>query len=368
MTNLTSNRPVPRSGIMDIQAYVPGKSAAKSGTKVFKLSSNETPLGASPHAITAYQKAAEHLELYPDGSALALRTAIGTLHGIDPAQIVCGGGSDEILTMITNAYVGPGDEGIFTEHGFLVYKIAILAAGGHPVVAKEVGLTASVDAILAKVSPRTKIVFLANPNNPTGTYIPVEEVRRLHAGLPSHVILVLDAAYAEYARKNDYSSGIELVASAQNVVMTRTFSKIYGLAAVRLGWCYAPPHICDALNRIRGPFNVNTPASRAGVAALQDQAHIAEALSHNDHWLPWLTDRIAELGLKVTPSVANFVLVHFPQTGPHNAAKADSYLSEHGLIVRSVAAYGLPECLRITVGSAEANEKVVAVLTQFMKA
>jgi len=368
MTDNLATRPVPRPGVMDIEAYVPGKSAAKAGGKVHKLSSNETPLGASPKAIAAYQNAATHLELYPDGAATNLRAVIGGLFGIDPAQIVCGAGSDEILSMITNAYVGPGGEGIFTTHGFLVYKIAILAAGGTPIIAEETDLTANVDAILAKVTPRTKIVFLANPNNPTGTYISADEVRRLHAGLPANVILVLDAAYAEYARKNDYTSGLELVAEAQNVVMTRTFSKIYGLAAVRLGWCYAPPHICDALNRIRGPFNVNTPAALAGIAALQDQPHIAEALSHNDKWLPWLAEKVGALGLTVTASVANFILIHFPSSGPFTAANADKYLAEHGLILRAVGAYGLPDCLRLTVGSAEANESLVVALTQFMKA
>lgn len=366
MTSLP-NRPVPRPGVLAIEAYVPGKSAAKRGVKIYKLSSNETPLGASPNAIAAYQAAAK-LELYPDGSATVLRETIGQLYGIDPAQVVCGAGSDEILSLITNAYVGSGDEGIFTTHGFLVYKIAILAAGGTPVIAEETNFTTNVDAILAKVTPRTKIVFLANPNNPTGTYISFDEVKRLHAGLPPNVILVLDAAYAEYARKNDYSAGMELVAASQNVVISRTFSKIYGLAAVRLGWCYAPAPICDALNRIRGPFNVNTPAAAAGIAALQDQTHIAAALSHNDKWLPWVADKIAALGLHITPSVGNFLLVHFPTSGAQTAANADKYLSDHGVIVRSVAAYGLPQCLRITVGSEEANEKLVEVLTAFMKA
>ncbi|HKH95146.1 MAG TPA: histidinol-phosphate transaminase, partial [Beijerinckiaceae bacterium] len=235
-----SARPVPRPGVLDIQAYVPGKSGAAGVEKIYKLSSNETPLGPSPKAVAAAK--AVDLEFYPDGAATKLREAIAAKYGLDPARIVCGAGSDELLNLLTHAYVGPGDEGVFTEHGFLVYRIAILAAGGKPVVVPETNYTADVDAILAAVTPRTKVVFLANPNNPTGTYLPFDEVKRLHAGLPPQVLLVLDAAYAEYVRRNDYASGLELVATAENVVMTRTFSKIYGLAALRLGWMVGPAH------------------------------------------------------------------------------------------------------------------------------
>ncbi len=242
-----SPRPLPRPGVLEIEAYVPGKSGAPGVAKVHKLSSNETPLGPSPQAIEAVRRAAGELESYPDGTAAALREAIAAKHGLDPARIVCGAGSDELLSLLTQAYVGPGDEGVFTTHGFLVYKIAILAAGGTPVVAAEKDLTADVDAILAKVTPNTRIVFLANPNNPTGTYLPLEEVRRLHAGLPPTVLLVIDAAYAEYVRRNDYAAGLELAASAENVVMTRTFSKIYGLASLRLGWMTGPAHVIDAV-------------------------------------------------------------------------------------------------------------------------
>jgi histidinol-phosphate aminotransferase len=362
-----ATRPVPRAGVLAIEPYVPGKSHATGGGKVFKLSSNETPLGASPRAIEAYRAAAEKLELYPDGAATALRQAIAAKYGLDPARIVCGAGSDEVLSMLTNAYMGPGDEGLYSEHGFLVYKLAILAAGGVPVVAPEKDLTADVDALLARVTPRTKMVFLANPNNPTGTYLPFGEVKRLHAGLPPHVLLVLDAAYAEYVRRNDYASGLELVATNENVVMTRTFSKIYGLALLRLGWCYAPAHVADAVNRIRGPFNVSGPAIEAGIAALADDAHVAAAVAHNEQWLPWLTREIEALGLRVTPSVGNFLLVHFPTERGLTAKDADAFLSAHGLVLRGVAAYGLPHSLRLTIGTEEANRHVVATLAAFMR-
>ena len=361
-----SARPVPRPGVLDIQAYVPGKSGAAGVAKIYKLSSNETPLGPSPKAVVA-AKAVE-LEFYPDGAATKLREAIAAKYGLDPARIVCGAGSDELLNLLTHAYVGPGDEGVFTEHGFLVYRIAILAAGGKPVVVPETNYTADVDAILAAVTPRTKVVFLANPNNPTGTYLPFDEVKRLHAGLPPQVLLVLDAAYAEYVRRNDYASGLELVATAENVVMTRTFSKIYGLAALRLGWMVGPAHIVDAVNRIRGPFNVNAPAIEAGVAAIADDAHVADAVTHNERWLSWVTGEIEALGLQVTPSVGNFILIHFPAEAGRTAKDADAFLTKRGLIMRAVGAYGLPNALRMTIGNEEANRLVVAALSEFVRA
>ena len=360
----TLQRPQPRPGVLEIEAYVPGKSGAPGVAKVYKLSSNETPLGPSPKAVAA-TKAVE-LEFYPDGAATKLREAIAAKYGLDPARIVCGAGSDEILNLLTHAYVGPGDEGVFTEHGFLVYRIAILAAGGKPVVVPETNYTADVDAILAAVTPRTKVVFLANPNNPTGTYLPFDEVKRLHAGLPPQVLLVLDAAYAEYVRRNDYASGLELVATAENVVMTRTFSKIYGLAALRLGWMVGPAHIVDAVNRIRGPFNVNAPAIEAGVAAIADDAHVADAVTHNERWLSWVTGEIEALGLQVTPSVGNFILIHFPTEAGRGAKDADAFLTRRGLVLRAVGAYGLPNCLRMTIGDEEANRLAVAALKDFL--
>jgi histidinol-phosphate aminotransferase len=358
-------RPRPRPGVLAIDPYVPGQSSAPGVPRIFKLSANETPLGPSPRAIEALRAFADRLQDYPDGAATALREAIGAKHGIDPARIVCGTGSDEILHLLAAAYIGPGDEGIFTQHGFLVYKIAILAAGGVPIVADETNLTADADRILAKVGPRTKMVFLANPNNPTGTYLPVAEVKRLAQNLPAHVLLVLDAAYAEYVTRADYASGLELVSNSENVVMTRTFSKIHGLAGIRLGWCYAPAGVCDAINRIRGPFNTNGAAIATGVAALEDAAHIEKAIAHNETWRPWLTNEISALGIEVTPSVGNFLLLHF--NGETRARAADRFLHGQGLILRAVGAYGLPRCLRLTVGTEEANRLVVAALKDFVK-
>ncbi|MGN6573337.1 MAG: histidinol-phosphate transaminase [Pseudolabrys sp.] len=361
-----TSRPQPRPGVLDISPYVPGKSSAPGVAKVFKLSSNETPLGASPKAIAAYNEIGKHLEDYPDGASTSLREAIGQAFGLDPARIVCGAGSDDILNLIARAYLKDGDEAIHATHGFLVYPIATIGAGAKPVVAPETDYTANVDHLLAAVTEKTKVVFLANPNNPTGTYIPFDEVKRLHRGLPPHVLLVLDAAYAEYVERNDYESGIELVATSENVVMCRTFSKIYGLAALRLGWMYGPEHIVDAVNRIRGPFNVNAPAIAAGIAAIRDTAHTERARAHNTKWLAWLAEQITALGLKVTPSVGNFLLIHFPETAGKTAKEADAFLTKRGLILRAVAGYKLPHALRMTVGTEEANRLVVGALKEFL--
>ncbi len=360
-------RPAPRPGVMKIAAYVPGSHAGP-GRRAYKLSSNESPLGASPAAIEAARSVLDQLELYPDGSANALKAAIAEVHGLNPANILCSNGSDELLGLLAQTYLTPGDEGVFTEHGFLVYRIQILASGGTPVVVKERDERADIDAILAAVTPRTKIVFLANPNNPTGTYIPFDEVRRLHAGLPSSVVLVLDAAYAEYVRRNDYESGVELVASSTNVVMTRTFSKIHGLAGLRIGWMYAPAAIIDAIDRVRGPFNVNAAAIAAGAAAIRDRSHVEKAVAHNEEWLPWLTRELTALGLRVTPSVGNFVLIHFPDDPTRGADAADRFLNQEGYVLRRVTGYGFPNALRMTIGPAEANRGVVEALARFLKA
>jgi histidinol-phosphate aminotransferase len=357
--------PVPKNGILDIHAYVPGKSGAKTG-KVYKLSSNESPLGPSPHAVLAFaHSGAGNLALYPDGTAAALREAIANRYALKPAQIVCGSGSDELLQLLAHAYLSEGDEAIYSQYGFLVYPIAISSNGAKAIVAPEHDYVADVGEILSRVTAKTKIVFLANPNNPTGTYLSFNDVKRLHAGLPTHVLLVLDAAYAEYVLANDYDSGIALVENHSNVVMTRTFSKIYGLAALRLGWAYCPPAIADVLNRIRGPFNVSAPALAAGAAAMKDTGFIDAAIAHNAKWLSWLNVEIKKLGIQVTPSVGNFLLMHFKDA--ENAAAADQFLTSRGFILRRVDAYGLPHALRLTVGTEEANHAFIAALTEFLK-
>src|SRR3954453_5705593 len=360
-------RPRPNPGILDIAPYTPGKSPVpEPGRKMFKLSANETPFGPPPKAIEAYKAAAEHLEDYPEGTSKVLREAIGRAFGLDPDRIICGAGSDEILNLLAHTYLSAGDEAISTAHGFLVYPIATMANGATSVVAPETDLTADVDAILQRVTPRTRLVWLANPNNPTGTYLPFDEVRRLRAGLPPHVVLVLDAAYSDYVSRNDYERGIEMVATTDNTVMTHTFSKIHGLAALRIGWMFGPAHIVDAVNRIRGPFNVSTPAMLAAVAAIQDTAHLEMSKAHTEHWRNWLTEEITKLGLNVTPGVANFVLIHFPLEKGRTSADADTFLTKRGLVLRALGNYGLPHALRMTIGTEEANRLVVEGLRDFV--
>ena len=358
--------PIPKPGILDITPYVGGRAPAPGVDRVFKLSSNETPLGAAPAAIEAFTAAGKHLEHYPEGSARLLREAIAEVHGLSADRIVCGNGSDELLTMLANCYLRPGDEVMFSEHAFIVYRIAALANSAIPVAVPEKNLRTDVDAMLAAVGSKTRLVYLANPNNPTGSYLTGEEVRRLHAGLPSETLLVIDAAYAEYVRRNDYESGIEMVSQFENVVMTRTFSKIYGLAGLRVGWAFCPASVADVLNRVRGPFNVSVPALEAAAAAVRDRRHVEAALAHNDHWREWLIEHIRKLGLRADDSVANFILIHFAAEGAHTAKKADAFLTARGLILRGVGAYGLPDCLRLTVGTEEANKRVVAALDDFM--
>jgi histidinol-phosphate aminotransferase len=365
VTIMRSERPTPRPGVLDITAYSPGKSGAPGAAKIHKLSSNESPLGPSPMAVAAFIKASDQLERYPDGSASALREALGDRYGLKAENIVCGSGSDELLSLIGQAYLKDGDEAIYSAHGFLVYPIVIKANGAKAVIVPEKEFTADVDAVLARVNSKTKVVFLANPNNPTGTYLPFDDVRRLHAGLPANTMLVLDAAYAEYVRQNDYEAGVELVSTFANAVMLRTFSKVYGLAGLRVGWAYCPPEVADALNRIRGAFNVNAPAIAAAQAALADAVHVERAVAHNDKWLPWLRAEIAKLGYSTTPSVGNFLLVHFAKGA---APEADAFLSARGLILRRMEAYDLPDALRLTVGSEEANHAFIAALGAFSKA
>jgi histidinol-phosphate aminotransferase len=364
MTTATS--PAPGPGILDIAPYVGGESKVVGVERPIRLASNESALGPSPKAIAAYRALAEDIHRYPDGSAAELRVALGQHHELDPERIVCGSGSDELIGLLLRAYAREGDEVLYSRHGFLMYPIGAKSVGATPVAVPERDLTADVDGFLARVTERTRIVFIANPNNPTGTYLSTNEMARLHAGLPKHVVLAIDAAYSEFVNRNDYEPGIGLVNRAENVVMLRTFSKIYALAGLRLGWAYCPPAIADVLNRIRGPFNVTAPALAAGVAAVEDVRAVARARAHNDRWLPWLSERLAALGLELTPSVGNFALPRFPDDPRRNADAAFAFLQSRGIIIRKMGAYGLPQHLRITIGTGEENEAVAAALAEFM--
>ena len=356
----------PKAGILDIDPYRGGEAGVAGFARPIRLASNESALGPSPRAIAAYRALAEEIHRYPDGGAEALREALARHHGLAADRIVCGNGSDELIGLLTKAYAGPGDEVVMSRHGFLMYPIAAKAAGAAVVVAPEAALTADVDALLAAVTPRTRIVFLANPNNPTGTYLPSDEVKRLHAGLPSSVLLVIDAAYAEYVQRNDYDPGTALVATSENVVMTRTFSKIYALAGLRVGWAYCGTAIADVLNRVRAPFNLNAAAQAAALAALDDVPAVDRAREHNDIWRPLFAREIEGLGLMVNPSVANFLIVRFPD-GERSAAAAFEFLKGRGILTRKIAGYHLPEWLRISIGTEQEMRAVVQACAAFLE-
>ena len=353
----------PRPGLLDIKPYVPG-AAAPAGS--VKLSSNENALGCSPKASEAFEAAAHQLHVYPDGGATRLRNAIAEEEGLDPERIVCGAGSDELLQLIGRAYLAPGDTVVQTQYGFLVYRLVALQSGAQILSAPEPNYHADVDAILKTAGDQAKIVFLANPNNPTGTWIAGSEVRRLRESLPEDTLLVLDGAYEEFVDAPGYEDPMALVDDYDNVVVTRTFSKIHGLAGLRLGWMYGPKSIIDVIHRVRGPFNVNLPAIEAGVAAIKDRAFIAQSKAHNDRWVGHLTQELRGLGLEVTPSVCNFVLVHFPEAEGQDAMAAAAFLSDRGLIVRPLQPYGLPNALRISIGRDDDNRAVVEALRAFV--
>src|SRR5437764_1026117 len=364
----TPHAPVPGPGILDIGPYIGGESKAAGVERPIRLASNESALGPSPKAVEAYRALTGEIFRYPDGSAAELRQALGRAHGLDPDRIVCGSGSDELIALLQRAYAGPGTEVLYSRHGFLMYPIGTMAVGATPVAVPERELTADVDGFLSRVTERTRLVFIANPNNPTGTYLSADDLARLHAGLPKHVVLAIDAAYAEFVNRNDYEPGVALVNRAENVVMLRTFSKIYALAGLRLGWAYCPQAIAEVLNRVRGPFNISAAAQAAGIAAVEDLEALNRARTHNEHWLPWFSERLEALGLPLTPSVANFVLARFPDEPLKNANSAFAFLQSRGILTRKMAAYGLPQYLRITIGTGPEMETVAAALAELMAA
>ncbi|MBL6958859.1 MAG: histidinol-phosphate transaminase [Rhodospirillales bacterium] len=357
---------IPRPGVMDITPYVGGESEIPGVDRVIKLASNEGAFGPSPLAAEAYEKASQELHRYPDGGCWALRRDLADAYGLDVDRIVCGAGSDELIGLLCRAYAGPGDEVLYSQHGFLMYPIAAKTAGATPVSAPETDLTADVDNLLAAVTGNTKICFIANPNNPTGTYMTASEMTRLRAGLPENVLLVIDAAYAEFVTREDYSPGVELVENSENVVMTRTFSKIHALGGVRLGWAYSSAVVTDVLNRVRNPFNVSSPAQEAGIAALADSAFTDKARRHNDACLKLTTGNIRQLGLEVPDSIGNFILVRFPEADGKTAADTDAFLKARGIIVRRMAGYGLPDSLRISIGLDDEMQAVVDALRDFL--
>ena len=357
------NAPQPRPGVMQVQPYVGGESTIADVKRVIKLASNEGALGPSPKAVAAARGTGPLLCRYPDGGCGELRQAIAARYRLDAANITCGAGSDELIALLTRAYAGPGDEVLCSQYGFLMYAIDATAVGATAVKAPETGITADVDTLLRHVTPKTRLLFLANPNNPTGTYLPASEIRRLHQGLPGNVLLVLDAAYAEYMTEADYESGLDLAASAQNVVVTRTFSKIHALGGLRVGWCTGAPAVIDVLNRVRGPFNVSTTGQNAAIAALADQAHVDKVREHTRRWRDRVTTALRQLGFTVTDSFGNFVLINFGDA--QRAEAADAHLRRHGIILRPLKPYGLTHCLRATIGTGGEMRAMLAALKTF---
>lgn len=360
-------KPQARPGVLRIARYVQGKSVLPHVAEPIKLSSNESALGPSPDAVQAYLGVAGRLHRYPDGAQTELREAIAEVHGLEAEQIVCGNGSDEIINLLIRAYVGPGDEVVLSQHHFEMCPIHANIQGAEVVIAAERDFAMDVDALLAAVSSDTKAVILANPNNPTGTYLNASEVRRLHGGLPSEVLLILDGAYAEFVARDDYESGAALVRESDNVVMTRSFSKAYGLAALRIGWAYCPGHIAEIAHRVRTPFNANAAAMAAAAAAVRDRAHLERVKSHNSKWLKRMREALGKLGYRVVPSVTNFYLLDFDAGALGSAADAAAFLESRGVIARPVSPGKAENILRISIGLDHENEAVIAALREFLE-
>ena len=357
--------PNPRPTIAAMARYNPDLSAPKTG-RIIRLSANEGALGPSPKAMQALAETGTQIHHYPEEDPRGLAEVIGETYGLDPERMIFGCGSDELILALCLAYVEPGDEVIHTEYGFVMYPMSTTVAGGVPVSAPDIDYRVSVDAILERVTERTRIVFLANPNNPTGTYLSRTEVARLHRGLPENVLLVIDAAYAEFVSRNDYSDGSELVEAAENVIMLRTFSKLYAMAGLRLGWGYGPREVINAMHVVKQPFGANRAAVAAAIAAIGDTDFVQRSVEHNETWRPWTTARFEALGLTCLPSVTNFLMVRFPDAPARNAAAAGAYLSERGILTRGMAGYGAPEFLRLSIGTAEEMRIVVDTVAEFL--
>ena len=361
-------RPIPKPGIMEIHAYVPGKAKVEGIADPIKLSANENALGSSPKAREAYLAASMSLQMYPDPKSTIVRTAIAERYGLEPERLVFGCGSDEVFQILNQAFLEPGDNIVQGEFGFAAFAIGARACQAEVKMAPEPGYRIDVDEMLKCVDDRTRLMFLANPGNPTGTWIPFSEIERLHRALPPSIILVLDGAYGEFVADPTFDDGLELARRSENVVVTHTFSKLHGLAGLRVGWGYAPMGVVEAYDRIRAPFNVSIPAQLAAVAALGDEDFQRASIELTEQWRPWLAQQLGGLGLEaVGPSAANFVLVGFPKTPGKTAAEAEAFLASRGVLVRGVGGYGLPDHLRMTIGLEGQNRALVEALADFMR-
>ena len=360
-------KPEPKKYLNNIKAYKGGLSKIEGVNKIYKLSSNENPFGPSSNAIAEYEKVSNDLGLYPDSSNAALKLAISSKYSIDSDRIVCGCGSDEILHLLARVYLDEGNQGLVSENAFAVYPLAIQSSGAKVVRAKEENFQPNVDNFISSLTDETKIIYIANPNNPTGSYIKFDEIERLNRSVPDDVLFVIDAAYSEYVEEKDYSIGFELAKDSENIVITKTFSKAFGLAGLRVGWAYCPKKIAEKLDILKVPFSVNTAAQMAAISALEDDDHINFSVEHNSKWKKILNDFFAEVGLIVYPSQCNFILVEFLESSKFSAKEAYHLLSSKGIIVREMEEYNLPNCLRITIGKEEANLLLIETVNAFKK-
>ncbi|MDG2187947.1 MAG: histidinol-phosphate transaminase [Hyphomicrobiales bacterium] len=361
----------PKEGIFEISRYKGGKGA--STNKGIKLSSNESAIGPSQMAIKAFIEASSSLSIYPDGNSTLLKENISATYGLDIKKIFCGAGSDEILNLIANAYLLPGDEVVYSEHAFLLYRIITLANNAKPIVAPEIGLKANVDNIINSITSRTKIVFIANPNNPTGSYLNKDELYDLRKRMPDKILLVVDGAYAEYVQEVDYCDGLDLVSEKSNTIMTRTFSKVYGLASLRIGWAYCPTFIIETLNKIRGPFNLSTASIYAGSAALKDTDHVQKSIALNTEEKEYLNEEYTSMGVNVIKGVANFLLLDFRNVDHTNyigeqeiSDNLNDYLYKNNIFLRDVSDYGLTGHLRLSIGNKEQNRIVLKKIQEYL--
>ena len=359
--------PQPRPCVLELPEYVPGDRELKGIAEPIKLSSNESTLGPSPQALKAYADAATQLHRYPDPDQNELRDALAEHFGLAVNQLICGNGSAELIQILIHAYVGEGDEVLLSEYGFPLYRIFAISQGASVALSSEVDCVTSVDSLLECVTPKTKLVAIANPNNPTGTYLSGSEVRRLHANLPEHVLLLLDEAYAEYVTAEDFESGLKWADETENVVVARTFSKLYGLAALRIGWMLAPQRVFQTMQRLRITFNTNSPALATAVAALHDVEYTKQVQHHNYLWRKRMTEELEAQGLNVIPSMANFLLIQFLDEPKSNSEAAANALKCNGIIPRPVSAGSPPNCMRITIGKSDENQAVLDTLKQLMR-
>jgi histidinol-phosphate aminotransferase len=359
------NHPKPRPIIAEMVRYQPNLSSPDT-QRIIRLSANEGAFGPSPKAKKAMASVGDQMHWYPEENPFTLAEAIGDKYNLNPNKMVFGCGSDELIMSLCQAYIGPDDEAIHTEYGFIMYPMSIKVAGGKPISAPDLAFKVNVDSILERITDRTRIIFLANPNNPTGSYLSRSEVARLHRGIPEHILLVIDSAYAEFVVRNDYSAGSDLVDASENVVMLRTFSKLYAMAGLRLGWGYAPEHVINSIHVVKQPFGANRAAIEAAIAALDDQDFINKSIEHNAIWQPWVAGEFEQLGLICLPSVANFLMIKFPDEIGFTAKEAGEYLSARGILTRGMSGYGVPEYLRMSIGTEEEMRIVVDAVTDFL--